>query len=233
MAKRTLTFFFLTICISLLNAQAEDHWAVSLRAGFGSTTADEAITQITLISAEDEIVREVDMGMMAGYTGGIDLRLATTDKYLFSASLDVLDVSDRSQVYANTNGFIDDGRGRQITEQNSYLAATAAIGVHYRITEDDSKLDWQVGGVLTYSWFTHNYKSAFTVITSGGDAFSTSNVFSTRNSGKREGLAVEMKIAYLITPRIGLGITGRYGLEGREFNRARMLALGVQYSFGE
>lgn len=146
MAKRTLTFFFLTICISLLNAQAEDHWAVSLRAGFGSTTADEAITQITLISAEDEIVREVDMGMMAGYTGGIDLRLATTDKYLFSASLDVLDVSDRSQVYANTNGFIDDGRGRQITEQNSYLAATAAIGVHYRITEDDSKLDWQVGG---------------------------------------------------------------------------------------
>lgn len=233
MTGRTLAFLTLIISTTLLTAQSEDKWAISLRAGFSGTTADEAVTQITLLSAEGETLRSVDMGMMNGYTGGIDLRLATTDKILFSASLDVLDASDSGQVYANTNGFIDDGRGQEITEENRYLAATAAVGLHYRITEDDSRLDWQVGGLLTYSWFAHDYKSAFSVITSGGDAFSTSDVVSTRNTGKREGLAVEMKLAYLITPRLGLGITGRYGLESREFNRARMLVAGVQYSFGE
>jgi hypothetical protein len=87
-----------------------------------------------------------------------------------------------------------------------------------------------VGGLLTYSWFVHNYQSAFTANASGSEAISTSNVISTR---KREGLSVEMKMAYLLTPRIGLGITGRYGLEGRDFNRARMLVAGLQYIFGD
>lgn len=233
MTGRILVFFTLLLSATILTAQSEDDWAISLRSGFGGTTADEAATRITLISAAGETVRDVDMGMMKGYTGGVDFRLATTDEILFSASLDVLDVSDDEQIYSSTNGFTDDGRGRNITEQNSYLAATAAVGVHYRITEDYSRLDWQVGGLLTYSWFTHNYKSAFTIIANGGDAISTSDVISTRNTGKREGLAVEMKIAYLITPRLGLGVTGRYGLESREFNRARMLVAGVQYSFGE
>lgn len=233
MIGRILIFYTLLLSATTLTAQSEDNWAISLRGGFGGTTADEAATQITLVSATGATVRDVDIGMMKGYTGGVDFRLATTDKILFSASFDVLDVSDDEQVYANTSSFIDDGRGLNIIEQNRYLAATAAVGVHYRITEDDSKLDWQVGGLLTYSWFAHDYKSAFTAITSDNDAISTSDVISTRNTGKREGLAVEMKMAYLIMPRFGLGITGRYGLESREFNRARMLVAGIQYSFGE
>lgn len=232
MLRLTLPFLVLILSTSFLNAQPEDNWAISFRGGYGGTTAKEAITEITFISAGDASIREVDLGMMKGYSGGIDFRNSVAGEYLFSASLDVLNVNDEAQVYGNTNAFIE-GRGRNLTEENSYLAATAAIGLHYRITEDDSKLDWQVGGLLTYSWFVHNYQSAFTANASGSEAISTSTVINTRNTGKREGLSVEMKMAYLFTPRIGLGITGRYGLEGRDFNRARMLVAGLQYSFGD